>query len=91
MPRYVFGPNSSDCTELPSPARHDELATLAAAVQRGETDALRTFLTIVVPYLLRIVRRVLGPEHPDLEDVTYEAAYATVEGLGRFRGEGTAV
>ena len=88
MPRYVFRPNSSDSAELPSP-RHDELATLAAAVQRGDTDALRTFLTTVVPYLLRIVRRVLGPEHPDLEDVTYEAAYAAVEGLSRFRGEGT--
>ncbi len=80
--------DSESPSEL-SPPRHDELAGLAAAVQRGDTQALRTFLATIVPQLLRIVRRVLGPEHPDLEDVTYEAAYATVDGLSRFRGEGT--
>lgn len=88
MPRFVFNSDSPRQPEISSP-RHDELATLAGAVQRGDADALRTFLTTIVPHLLRIVRRVLGPEHPDLEDVTYEAAYATVEGLSRFRGEGT--
>jgi RNA polymerase sigma-70 factor (ECF subfamily) len=31
----------------------------------------------------------LGPHHPDIEDVAYEAAYATVSGLERFRGTGT--
>jgi RNA polymerase sigma-70 factor (ECF subfamily) len=58
-------------------------------VQRGDSEALRTFLSAIVPQLLRVVRRVLGPEHPDLEDVAYEAAYAVIEGLPRFRGEGT--
>jgi RNA polymerase sigma factor (sigma-70 family) len=86
--RFVSQPNSPRQPAISSP-RHDELAALAAAVQRGDQDALRTFLTTIVPQLLRIVRRVLGPEHPDLEDVTYEAAYATVEGLSRFRGEGS--
>jgi RNA polymerase sigma-70 factor (ECF subfamily) len=62
---------------------------LAAAVQRGDAQALSTFLSAIVPQLLRVVRSVLGPEHPDLEDVAYEAAYAVVEGLPRFRGEGT--
>jgi RNA polymerase sigma factor (sigma-70 family) len=46
-------------------------------------------LSGIVPQLLRVVRSVLGPDHPDLEDVAYEAAYAVVEGLPRFRGEGT--
>jgi RNA polymerase sigma factor (sigma-70 family) len=73
----------------PGAERRDELAGLAAAVQRGDEQALRTFLSSIVPQLLRVVRRVLGPEHPDLEDVAYEAAYAVVEGLPRFRGEGT--
>jgi RNA polymerase sigma factor (sigma-70 family) len=88
VPSFVFRPNNPVRAEISS-TRHDELAALAIAVQRGDTVALRTFLTTIVPHLLRIVRRVLGPEHPDLEDVTYEAAYATVEGLSRFRGEGT--
>lgn len=88
MTRFLIHSNSAGHAEISSP-RHDELAALAVAMQRGDADALRTFLTTIVPHLLRIVRRVLGPEHPDLEDVTYEAAYATVEGLNRFRGEGT--
>lgn len=76
----------------PAPAgggRRDELLGLTAAVQRGDEQALRTFLSTIVPQLLRVVRSVLGPQHPDLEDVAYEAAYAVVEGLPRFRGEGT--
>jgi RNA polymerase sigma-70 factor (ECF subfamily) len=71
------------------PARHDELLELAQAVVRGEQAALRTFLATIVPQLLRVVRRVLGATHPDLEDVSYEAAYAVLEGLPRFRGEGS--
>jgi RNA polymerase sigma factor (sigma-70 family) len=73
----------------PGGGRRDELLGLAAAVQRGDAQALSTFLSGIVPQLLRVVRSVLGPEHPDLEDVAYEAAYAVVEGLPRFRGEGT--
>ena len=88
VPRFLFDPSSTESSEAPAP-RHDELAALALAVQGGDPRALRTFLVTIVPHLLRIVRRVLGPEHPDLEDVTYEAAYAAVEGLSRFRGEGT--
>lgn len=73
----------------PGAGRRDELLGLAQAVQKGDEQALRTFLSTVVPQLLRVVRSVLGPQHPDLEDVAYEAAYAVVEGLPRFRGEGT--
>ena len=68
---------------------HDELAELAAAVERGNRAALRTFLVAIVPQLLRVVRRVLGSGHPDLEDVAQEAAYGVIEALPRFRGEGT--
>jgi RNA polymerase sigma-70 factor (ECF subfamily) len=74
--------------ESPSP-RHDELRALASEVVRGDATALRTFLAAIVPQLLRVVRRVLGQGHLELEDVTYEAAYAVVERLAEFRGEGT--
>lgn len=87
MLRLIPGYRRSD---PPSPeGRRDDLAELARAVTDGDKAALRTFLAQVVPQLLRVARRVLGPEHPDLEDVAYEAAYAVVEGLPRFRGEGT--
>jgi RNA polymerase sigma-70 factor (ECF subfamily) len=62
---------------------------LAAAAERGDPEALRTFVVTIVPRLLRVVRRVLGVEHPDLEDVTYQAAHAVVDALPRFRGDGT--
>src|SRR5688500_16620129 len=73
----------------PPPQRHDELARLADEAGSGSKAALRTLLTTLTPQLLRVVRRVLGPAHPDLEDVTYEAVYAVIEALPRFRGEGT--
>ncbi len=72
-----------------SAPEHDELAAVAAAAKRGDPVAARTLLTTLMPQLLRVVRRVLGPGHPDLEDVVYEAAYAVLDGLPRFRGEGT--
>ncbi|MGC4087243.1 MAG: sigma-70 family RNA polymerase sigma factor [Polyangiaceae bacterium] len=67
----------------------DELAPLVEPVLAGEAAALRAFLARVVPLLLRVVRRVLGSTHPDLEDVTYEAAYAALKSLPQFRGEGS--
>jgi len=88
VPRLVPGPEGVEPAVTP-PARHDELLELAQAVVRGEQAALRTFLAAIVPQLLRVVRRVLGATHPDLEDVSYEAAYAVLEGLPRFRGEGS--
>jgi RNA polymerase sigma factor (sigma-70 family) len=88
VPHLVPGPRDLESPVAP-PARHDELSVLAEAVVRGERAALRTFLATIVPQLLRVVRRVLGAAHPDLEDVTYEAAYAVLDGLPRFRGEGT--
>jgi RNA polymerase sigma-70 factor (ECF subfamily) len=68
---------------------HDELATLADVVRSGDTAALRTFVTAIVPDLIRVVRRVLGANHPDVEDTAFEAAYGVVEGLKEFRGEST--
>lgn len=69
--------------------QHDELARVARAAVQGDQAALRTFLTTMTPQLVRVVRRVLGAQHPDLEDVAFEAGYAVLEALPRFRGEGT--
>ena len=67
----------------------DELAELAKAVERGDAAALRTFLATIIPHLLRVARRVLGPSHPFVEDVAHDAAYAVVQQLPQFRGEGS--
>src|SRR5512146_2574310 len=50
--------------------RHDELASLAQDVARGDRVATRTLLATLVPSLLRVVRKVLGQAHPEVEDVT---------------------
>jgi RNA polymerase sigma-70 factor (ECF subfamily) len=39
--------------------------------------------------MLRVVRQILGPAHPDSEDVLQEAAVGLVEALGEFREECT--
>jgi RNA polymerase sigma-70 factor, ECF subfamily len=85
MPRLIRG----GAGEPPSHGRHDELRALAEAVQAGSSAALATFVRAIVPHLIRVVRRVLGAEHPEVEDVAQEAALAVLDGLRRFRGEGT--
>jgi RNA polymerase sigma factor (sigma-70 family) len=89
MLRLISGQRDSGRPAPAAEPRHDELAPLASRVVAGDREALRTFLAIVTPHLLRVVRRVLGGAHPDLEDVTQEAALAVVQALPSFRGEGT--
>lgn len=77
----------------PSPSglqeRHDELEALARRADSGDPVAIRTFLTAVGPQILRVVRRVLGPSHADVEDAAQEAAFAVLGALARYRGEST--
>lgn len=67
----------------------DDLTGLVGAVVAGQPGAARTFTVAVGPHLLRVVRRILGRRHPDIEDVTQEAAFAVIEALPRYRSECT--
>jgi len=71
----------------PGPRAEDELAPLARAASDGDDVALRTLLTTLGPSILRVVRRVIGGSHPDVEDVAQECAVEFVSALRRFRGE----
>jgi RNA polymerase sigma-70 factor (ECF subfamily) len=73
----------------PRPEPADALAQLAQAAARGDRAAVRTFLVTVGPHLLRVVRRVLGANHPDVDDVAQESAFAVMDALPRHRGEST--
>jgi RNA polymerase sigma-70 factor (ECF subfamily) len=53
----------------------------------GDAAALERLLAAVGPSLLRVARQILGPNHPDVEDVVQEAAFALVEALREFRGD----
>ncbi len=67
----------------------DALAALADAAARGERAAVRAFLVSIGPQLLRVVRRVLGVNHPAVDDVLQESAFAVVDALPRRRREST--
>jgi|SRR6185369_1555108 len=70
---------------------HDDWGALARAAGAGNAQAMRTFLITAGPHILRVVRRLLGSHHPDVEDVAQECAFALVDALPSFRGECSAI
>ena len=71
---------------LPLPARPDELLPLARAAT-DDADAAATLVGALCGGMLRIVRKVLGRRHPDVDDVTQDAVIALLTALMTFRGE----
>jgi RNA polymerase sigma-70 factor, ECF subfamily len=67
----------------------DPLRALAERTAGGDEAAATTLLVSVGPALLRVVRGVLGVNHPEVPDVCQETALAVLVGLARFRGECT--
>jgi RNA polymerase sigma-70 factor (ECF subfamily) len=70
----------------PLPARPDQLAPLARAAT-DDPDAAATLVGALCGGMLRIVRKVLGRGHPDVDDVTQDAVIALLTALLTFRGE----
>jgi RNA polymerase sigma-70 factor (ECF subfamily) len=71
----------------PPAAAEDELWPLANAAISGDAVALRTLLMTLAPHMLRVLRRVLGFRHPELEDIAQECAIEFASALLRFRRE----
>jgi RNA polymerase sigma-70 factor (ECF subfamily) len=71
------------------PASLDPLAALVASVVAREPRAIDALVRAASPAALRVVRQVLGAQHPDVGDVVQEAVFAAVEALDGFRGECT--
>jgi RNA polymerase sigma-70 factor (ECF subfamily) len=67
----------------------DEWAGLAELAASGDERAIRTFMMLIGPHLLRVVRRVLGSHHPDIDDVVQEVGYSVMQALPKFRGQCT--
>lgn len=74
----VFGPFSNSGTCL------DEARI---AILAGDRRGIERFVTLAGPTVLRVVRRMLGTHHPEVEDVAQEALFASLDALPRFRGE----
>jgi RNA polymerase sigma-70 factor (ECF subfamily) len=65
----------------------DDLLPLAGAAARGDGDAAATLAAHVGGPMLRVIRKVLGRRHPDVDDVAQDAMIAFLGALGGFRGE----
>jgi RNA polymerase sigma factor (sigma-70 family) len=67
--------------------RYDDLAELAKAARSGQPRAVRTFVLAIGPALLWVARRMLGREHPEVEDLAQEAALNVLDALPQYQGE----
>jgi RNA polymerase sigma factor (sigma-70 family) len=65
----------------------DDLLPLARATAKGDADAAATLVMHVAGPMLRVVRRVLGRQHPDIDDVAQDSAIALLRALATFRGD----
>ena len=67
--------------------RTDELLRLAQAAGEGNPDAAATLIVHLGSNMLSAVRKVMGPQHPDVDDVAQDAVIALLGALETFRGE----
>jgi RNA polymerase sigma factor (sigma-70 family) len=67
----------------------DDLLGVARAVARGDGEAAATLVAEVGGGMLRVVRKVMGHGHPDVDDVTQDAVLALLGALETFRGGST--
>lgn len=84
---FMF-PEDTTLVATAVPEASDPLADLLAEARAGDRAAMRRLLGLLGPRLLRVVRGVLGPAHPELEDVLQDATVLVVRALDDFRGEG---
>jgi RNA polymerase sigma factor (sigma-70 family) len=77
---------SSDPDRLdPNQAQADPLAPLLDAAILGDPQAVRGLLRGLAPEVARVVRAILGPSDPGLEDATQDSLLALVHALPSFR------
>jgi RNA polymerase sigma-70 factor (ECF subfamily) len=75
----------------PLDAEEDHVAIWARRAATRDGEAIRRLVLAVGPVMLRIIRKVLGPNAPDAEDVLQEATHGFVEALVSFKGDCTAL
>jgi len=67
----------------------DPLEELVERVVARDPRAAEAFVRRSGPSALRVVRQVLGAQHPDVSDVVQEAIFATLDALPDFRRQCT--
>jgi RNA polymerase sigma-70 factor (ECF subfamily) len=90
--RLVLGGLSQDALALsnsiasPAPAAVDD-ATLVAEVKAGNPAVANAFCQRILPVVDRTVRRLLGRDDSEREDLAQIASIELVKSISRFRGE----
>jgi len=88
--KLLSGPERRAQEGAEAPCRAaDDLAPLLARCRGGESAATKTLLSAVGPSMLRMIRRVMGPSHPDVDDVLQESLIGLLDALPSFRGDST--
>ncbi|MBN1960388.1 MAG: sigma-70 family RNA polymerase sigma factor [Deltaproteobacteria bacterium] len=68
---------------------HDEdcLRLHFNAAKSGDHEALQAMLQIIGPTIVSTVRRILGNQNSEIEDIAQQAMIGFVQALARFRSE----
>jgi RNA polymerase sigma-70 factor (ECF subfamily) len=80
--RPVEGGPASD-RQVPRSAAID----LARTAAGGDVHATRQLLELVAPRVVRVVRAVMGPRHPEVDDAAQLSLIGFIQALPSFRGE----
>ena len=70
-------------------ARRQRLRVLVRRTVAGDTNAANTLLREVAPALLKAARGMLGPHHPDIDDVLQDGLMRFLNALPSYREECT--
>jgi RNA polymerase sigma-70 factor (ECF subfamily) len=69
--------------------RPDELLPLARAAAGRDPTAAASLVTHIAPFVLKVVRSVVGRDHADVDDVAQDAVIAVLASLDAFRADST--
>jgi RNA polymerase sigma-70 factor (ECF subfamily) len=72
---------------LPTSPEPSEAIVLARRAGSGDSVATAKLLRMVAPRISRVVRAILGPGHPDVDDAVQLSLIGLVHALPAFRGE----
>jgi RNA polymerase sigma-70 factor (ECF subfamily) len=86
---FVGAPAPQSRLELADLEESERLTGVVRAAQGGDPAAIHALVMGLSPPLLQAVRALMGPMHPDVEDLLQEVLIAVIDALPSFRGECT--
>jgi RNA polymerase sigma-70 factor (ECF subfamily) len=84
-----FGTRPPERVPAVAAPRTDPIQPYIDGARAGDADAIDRVIVFLAPSLLKAVRALLGPEHPDVEDQVQEVLLGVLDALPGFRGDCT--